>query len=279
MSPESRLDFESSVAAVPDHLSERWGFRAGEKGTHTSRTLMLEELASTLDAVPAHAVPEDYADAAYIDNCLGKRTVATRRQSLQRLRELFALDPQVVLFRVLRNLWGPHALSRPLLALLLALARDPLLRATASAVLDTPYGHEFARQPMKDAVSAVTSERLNEETLDKVVRNAGSSWTQSGHLKGRSRKTRQRVAATPAAATYALLLGFATGVRGGRLFRTPWCAVLDAGESELIELAMAAKRLGLVDVKQSGALMDVAFPGWFSNREGVSPHGAYRHAG
>jgi len=99
----------------------------------------------------------------------------------------------------------------------LALARDPLLRATTSAVIRTPYGHEFARQSMKDALTDAVGDRLNEATLDKVVRNASSSWTQSGHFRGRGRKTRQRVEATPAATTFALLLGFVavTAALGG----------------------------------------------------------------
>ena len=37
------------------------------------------------------------------------------------------------------------ARGRPLLALLLALARDPLLRASARPVAATPFGHEFGR--------------------------------------------------------------------------------------------------------------------------------------
>jgi hypothetical protein len=194
------------------------------------------------------------------DNCLGKRTAATRKLSLQRLTELYSLDARVVLFRVLRDLWSRHATSRPLLALLLALARDPLLRATARAVIGTPFGHEFARQSMKDVLSEVVGDRLNEATLDKVVRNASSSWTQSGHLRGRGRKFRQRVEATPAATAYALLLGFAVGRRGRPLFETPWASMLDAGSNELIDVAVDAKRLGLLDLKQSGSMIDVSFP-------------------
>ena len=83
-----------------------------------------------------------------------------------------ALTGAYFCFRVLRGLWERHESSRPLLALLLALARDPLLRATATAVLRTPHGHEFARQPMTEALSEVAGDRLNEAILDKVVRNA-----------------------------------------------------------------------------------------------------------
>ena len=260
MNPTLDLDFERDLVGLPARQVGLWGFRSGEGGTHSSRTIMLDELSQLLDAAPAEVVRGDYARAVMDDNCLGKRTTANRTHSLQRLTELYGLDPRLVLFRALRDLWDRHDSSRPLLALLLALARDPLLRATATAVLRTPPGHEFARQPMKDSLSEVAGERLNEDILDKVVRNASSSWTQSGHLQGRSRKTRQQVQATPAATMYALLIGFGSGRRGRLLFETAWCAVLDAGPEELLERAWEAKRLGLLDLKQSGAIIDVSFP-------------------
>jgi len=279
MATVSDLNFEADIAALAPGQSALWGFRSGDRGTHTSRTIMLDELSHLLDAVPGDAVRADYADAVIAHNCLGKRTTATRKLSLQRLTELYALDPRVILFRVLRDLWGRSETCRPLLALLLALARDPLLRATATAVLRTPYGHEFARQSMKDALSEAVGDRLNEATLDKVVRNASSSWTQSGHLRGRGRKVRQRVEATPAATTFALLLGFAVGRRSRFLFETPWVAVLDTSPDDLIDVAVDAKRLGLLDLKQSGAMIDVSFPTLFTAKERELIHGAHRQVG
>ena len=271
----SNLNFEAGIAGLADSQAAVWGFRSGDRGTHTSRTIMLDELSLLLDAVPGEATHKDYADAVIEDNCLGKRTAANRRLSVQRLTELYGLNARLVLFRVLRDLWGRHETSRPLLALLLALARDPLLRATATVVIRTPFGHEFARQAMKDALSDAVDERLNESTLDKVVRNASSSWTQSSHLQGRGRKTRRPVRPTPAATTYALLLGFAVGCRGRILFEAPWAAILDAGPDELIDLAIDAKRLGLLDLKQSGSIMDVSFPQMFTGKGRELIHGSY----
>lgn len=240
---------------------------------------MLEELSHLMDAAPGDVSRKDYADATMEQNCLGKRTAATRKLSLQRLTELYGLDAQLILFRILRDLWGRHESSRPLLAMLLALARDPLLRATATAVIRTPEGHEFARQAMKDALAEAVGDRLNDATLDKVVRNASSSWTQSGHFRGRGRKTRQKVDATPAATTYALLLGFAVGRRGRLLFETPWAAILDTSPDDLIDAAVDAKRLGLLDLKQSGSMIDVSFPALFTDKERELIHGSHRQAG
>ena len=184
--------------------------RATEAPT-PARTVMLGELSNLLDATPGEATREDYADAVLEDNCLGKRTAATRKLSLQRLTELYGLDAKLILFRVLRDLWGRHEPSRPLLGLLLALARDPLLRTIAAAVIRTPFGHEFARQTMKDALSDAVGDRLNKATLDKVVRNASSSWTQSGHLQGRGRKTRQRVLTDPRRNNIRIAVGICGG--------------------------------------------------------------------
>ena len=85
--------------------------------------------------------------------------------------------------------------------------------------------------------------------------------------------------ATPAATTYALLLGFAVGRRGCLLFETPWTAILDAGPDELIDVAVDAKRLGLLDLKQSGSMIDVLFPAMFTQKEREFIHGAHRQVG
>lgn len=236
---------------------------------------MLEELSLLLDAVPFDAARRRYADAAVADNCLSKRTASNRAISFQHLKELYALDPNVPLFRVLRRMWADHAASRPLLALLLALARDPLLRTTATAVLPMAAGSELPHQPIKETVAEAVGARLNDSTLDKVVRNALSSWTQSGHLRGRSRKIRQAVEASPAVTAFALLIAYATGRRGQRLFESPWAAVLDSSPAALSESALDARKLGLLDFKQSGSMMEVAFPALLTARDRRLMHGTH----
>jgi len=233
------------------------GFRLGDKGTHTSRTLMLAELAGTLDAVSPHTSRADYAAAIIEANCLSKPTSSTRRLTNQRLGELYALDASIPIFRVLRRLWSIDEQGRPLLALLCALARDPLLAATASAVIPLPQGAEFLRGPMKSALRAAVGARLNESILDKVVRNAASSWTQSGHLQGRTFKTRRLVRATPASVAFALWLAHAAGFRGEELLACGWIGVLDCSLPSARELALGAKRLGLIDLRMAVEVFEV----------------------
>lgn len=255
VAPTTVLSFDLQGTAA----DERVGFRFGAKGTHTSRTIMLDELRALLGAAGPLTTRDEYRSLIVDSNCLGKRTVATRKLSSQRLSELYALDPEVPLFRVMRRCWYAERDGQAVLALLLALARDPLLRASAAPVLRMRPGEELARQQMIDAISGTVGSRLSESTLDKVVRNAASSWTQSGHLKGRGRKIRQSVTPTPATTAYALLLGFLAGTRGAGLFESSWARVLDAPAGELMHLAMDARRIGFLDISQSGGVIDVAF--------------------
>ena len=233
------------------------GFRFGAKGTHTSRTMMLAELSAVLRATPEAASREDYATAIIVDNCLGKATTATRRLTNQRLGELYGLDRSMPLFRVLRRLWSADTAGRPLLALQCALARDPLLAATVSPILTLPPGSELQRDAVKAALRIVIEERLNDATLDKVIRNAASSWVQSGHLVGRTFKKRALVRATPATVAYGLYLGHAVGFRGAPLFATGWVALLDCTPASARDLAVEAKRMGLIDLRTAGEVVDL----------------------
>jgi hypothetical protein len=220
---------------------------------------MLDEISTLLDTVARDAGRGDYLAAIIEDNALDKQTAATRKLTAQRLTELYALEPSVPLFRVLRRFWQDDVEGRPLLALLCALARDPLLRATSEPVLALTVGEELSRQRVTDAIRSAVGDRLNDATLDKVVRNASSSWTQSGHLEGRARKFRRVVRPTPLSTAYALMLGYLEGLRGGRLFETAWTRVLDASPPELRNVAAEAKRLGGLDLKAAGDVIEVGF--------------------
>jgi len=256
--------------------SQPWikaGFRFGEIGAHTSRTIMLKELLLLLDDQDLNASRKDYVSAIVEYNCLGKRTVSTRKLTCQRLSELYGLDPSILLFRIFRYLWQVDENGRPLLAFLTALARDPLLRVTSIPILQMRPGEELVRQKMTEALSKSVENRFNENTLDKVVRNTSSSWTQSGHLTGRGRKYRQKVNPTPIVTAYALLMGYILGARGSGLFNTLWAKVLDTPAEELVSLATDAKRLGFLDLSQAGGVVEVSFTRILTEDERQLIHG------
>ena len=218
---------------------------------------MLAELTELLSVVPVDSEREAYESAVVHENVLGKSTDATRRQTIQRLSELYGLDPSIAVFRALRRLWAMDASGRALLALLCSLARDPLLRASAAAVVRLPVGAELVRSTALDQLRGAVGDRLNPAILDKVARNTASSWTQSGHLTGRVRKIRQRVNPTPLVVAFALWLGHLEGRAGSDLFKTLWASVLDRSESTLTDLTLQAKRLGLLDARIGGDVVEL----------------------
>src|SRR5439155_25776972 len=109
-----------------------------------------------------------YVKALVEDNCLGKRTLSTRRLTMQRMTELYALDVSVPLFRLLRMFWSADEKASGQLALLVSVARDPLFLATTAVVLAMWVGEDIARQRFTDALRQAVDGRLNDETLDKV---------------------------------------------------------------------------------------------------------------
>jgi len=247
--PPKPADAKSDLAAL--------GFRVADSGPHTSKTLMLQELEALLAAVPADAPAKAYRTAIVEDNVLGKRTLSTRKETASRLTALHGLDPSKSLFRVLRRLWSVDPAAHPQLALLNGLARDPLLMATTPQVMGMPQGQMLQRSEMVAAVQGFSHDRLSPKVLDAVARNTASSWTQSGHLKGKVKKLRQPLKPHPAALALALWLGYASGKRGKALLNTPWASALDTSSSGLLELAEQAKRLGLLKLSHGGGVVAI----------------------
>jgi hypothetical protein len=253
MMPEKRLFAQDQ----PGPVALEAGFRAGARGTHTSRTIMFEEVSALLQATTSGATRTAYAQAIVELNCLAKPTAASRRLTNQRLGELYALDPDVSVFRIFRRLWDLDSSGRRLLAIQCALARDPLLAATAPTIIALPPGTEFTREPMAAALRESVGERINESVLNKIVRNAASSWAQSGHLSGRTFKKRQRVYATPITVAFGLYLAPCSGFRGADLFTSAWIALLDCSPSTSRQLALEAKRIGLIDLRMAAEVIEL----------------------
>jgi len=88
--------------------------------------MMLAELSEVIANVPRHSSVGDYREAILQQNVLGKATDSTRRESLRRLRELYALDETTPIFGPLRELQTLDPASLPLLAVQVAWSRIEL---------------------------------------------------------------------------------------------------------------------------------------------------------
>jgi hypothetical protein len=242
----------SAVEIVPGDISG---------GPNTSHTIVIGALAALLEAVPAGATQAAYEHAALEGNVLAKQTEGARRRTFRYLKELYLLRPDALLFRALRDLWDDDQEARPLLAGVCALARDPVFRASSTAIIGTAPGDALTSRELADAVGEHFPTSYRESTLAKIGRNVFSSWEQTGHLADdrRTTKVRKRATCRPANVAYALMLGYIQGVRGRALFETLWAKVLDQPTSHLFDLAFGASQRGLLEFRHGGGVVEVSF--------------------
>jgi hypothetical protein len=256
--------------------SKLMGFRNGATSVHTSRTMMLRELRLLLSRVSADAPASKYLDAIVDDNVLGKPTRSTRQRTAQRLKELYALDPSCTLFRLLRHFWVADADSQPMLAFLVACARDPLLRSSTPFVLSIPRGHTVQPGAIADHLHAHYPSRFGPSTLIATAQRLASSWAQAGYLQGKQTKRRVHPQITPIVTAFALLLGYLSGLRGARLFESTWTQLLACSPAELTELTVEASTQEWLRYKAAGHVVEITFPELLTSAEERAAYEPYR---
>ena len=166
-----------------------FGLRLAGGGTHQSKTMMFHEIEALLAL--------GFSDASEIkrvvvdENILGKATANTRTLTYRHLVSLYALNQNASLFQVLSALWKIDLAGRRLLALLAALARDPLLRDTAAPIIGAAIGEPLERARFEAALMEAHPERFSEKMVRSLAQNCASTWTQAGQLEGKVRKIRR----------------------------------------------------------------------------------------
>lgn len=244
-----------SDAAAREGAPLAWG----RLRTTASHTIGVGHLAELLRAVPADAPSEAYRTAVVEENVLGRPTQAGRLRTYRHLRELYLLDPHQEAFRVLRTLWSVDPGAQPLLAGLLAFARDELFRASWPAIARATQGSVVSSDDLSNVVAEAYAGSLSAATIAKIGRNTGSCWTQTGHLVGRAKKIRARVDARPAAVAYAAYLGHLGGRRALGVLGNPWSALLDLPDDARLDALRRAHDAGLVDLQAAGNVVEIGF--------------------
>ena len=229
---------------------------------------MLNDLRQLLQHVSdASAAHEDFARAVLQDNCLGKRSSRSRAITLRHLMSLYALEQSIPLYRAMRYFWQRDSEAQPLLACLIAYGRDPILRLSAPFVLRMSLGASFVRTELEDFLDSQEKGRFSKATLKSTAQNLATTWTHSGHLKGRVRKSRSVAVATPGSVALALFLGYVTGARAQALFETEYTRLLDCSTDRALELAETASRRGWIVCKRIGTVIEVLFPNLLTPQE------------
>ena len=235
------------------------GFVPPPGGAHTSKTMMLAELSRLIDASSPESDHEELRRLVMDENVTLKDSITSRKDTFRRLSELYALRPERSIYHALRGLWPASTEERPMMAMLCALTRDPLLRATAPVVLNADLEAVLTPQMLEAAIASAYPGRYSESVRAGAGRNTISSWRQSGHLIGRLSKSRTRPVIGPASAAYALFLGYLCGSRGIALLDTFWAQVLDSTPSALDGLAFSARQRGWIEYRRLGDVAEFDF--------------------
>lgn len=236
-----------------------FGFINKPVATHLSKTLMLPELSALFAAAPVGAQRAELRRRVVEDNVLLKSTMINRVDHFKRLSSLYGLDPGIPLYRLLRASWEDGPEDRPLQALLIAVARDPLLRSTAAWVLSLEPGALAAPAEFSGLIAAAFPDRYSLASLRSAGQNLAASWRQAGFLAGKVRKVRARAAPGPVSAALALYLAHLAGERGLGLFDSLWARLLDVRADERHELAFRASQRGLLEYRRIGEVVEVGF--------------------
>lgn len=239
----------------------------GRSGTHAARTMMFAELSMLFERTAAGATRADYRREVAENNALGKPTQKSRVLTFGHLSELYGLDSTNPVFRVFRRFWDADAAARPMLALMVALARDPLLRLSESFILRTPVGTVVRREDIEALLAVKAPDRFSAASLKSFAQNINGTWTQAGFLSGRARKTRVAPMNTSAVVAFALFLGHLEGLSGERLFTSSWVRLLPDSPDELVELANSASHRGFIVFLNAGGVKEVRFPGQLTAEE------------
>lgn len=236
---------------------EACGFDEKPRGVHTSRTMMLAELESVMGTLGTVVTSANVRQAILEDNVLGKATRSGRKNSATKLIDLYSFNPEQQLFHAFEVLWRDASASRPVLAVLLALSRDTVLRASVETVIGAPIGSTITKEQLYKSLLSGFASKYAETTLQSTTRNIASSWRQSGHIRGENPIVRAKAPADFHAIAFALLIGYLRGLRGQNLLTSDWVRLLDFDSGELEVAITEAHRHGLITSRKIGEVIEL----------------------
>lgn len=238
-------------------------FAANGGTSHTSQTILAANAATlicTFDSDGAAWNRPALLTKIVGENIFGKRTESARRGSLRDMVALYGFDDPPPVTRVALALW-PSASNHPLLLGLLAVARDPVLRASADVIFAAQPGQAISFRDMASYLHSKYPDRYSPGTLRAVGERCISSWGQMGYLTpGRQRR---RTAAAPdvAVSAFAAFLASCAGYAGAAMLASNWFRLLDVSQEQALSLLRRAEATGDVRVRIAGHVIDIDLAG------------------
>jgi len=221
--------------------------------------MMFEEMRILHESLPLEAKKEDFKSAIVEENILGKPTQSSRVKSYHHLVELYGMDPGLALFRVLRTLGSADRGSFPLIAATCVYARDAQLRASFELIKSKRDGQEIPRVEMEEHLEASFPERFSPAMKKSLAQNVNTTWTFCGHLEGRIKKIRRLPTAGYAAATYAMLIGWISGLRGEILLFSVYGHLVNTDPGTILHHLRQASSHQWLRLRSGGGVTEIDF--------------------
>jgi len=159
----------------------------------------------------------DYREAVLQKNVLGKITDSTRQKSLRHLRELYAIDEATSILGSCAKLHAADA-AQPACSRFRLHGRAIRYSSHFPAHHGRIGGRPVETASLAQALEAIFPNQYSELNRHKIARNAASSWTQSGHLVGRAKKTVAESTASRGRHHGLFPWGYRAGYHGRRSF-------------------------------------------------------------
>lgn len=237
----------------------QFGFSVNRTGGHMARSMMFTEIKQLHEALSLDASQGDYRRAIEERNVLAKPTQSSRHKSYVHLVQLYGLDAQKPLFHVMRRLAKDQPADLPLLAMLCVYGRDPQLRHSFAIIDSLSPGTVLPRATMEEHLEQGFPGLFSKAMKESLAQNVNTTWTMSGHLVGRSKKSRTLPTAGWAAATFAMFVGYLLGLRGEILLNSIFGRLVAATPAQLAaHLTTAASRHWL-RLRQAGGVIEIDF--------------------
>lgn len=243
--------------------AERLGFREVRGTIHSSQTilsvnaqLLIEEIGTDVACWNRATIEE----AILHRNLFSKRTESARIGSLRDMIALYGFDRPPPVTRAAFKLWSATA-NHLLLLGALAVARDPILRATSAVIFETPIGEAINYRTMVKRLDSLYPERFSVGTLRAIGERCVSSWGQIGHLGHGKVRQRISVNADSANAAFAAFLAISCGLAGSSILDSGWFRMLDVSPEQGMSLLRRAEAEGHVRLRVAGHVTDISLAG------------------
>jgi hypothetical protein len=232
-----------------------FGLRLIGGGAHQSKTIMLADIGELLRAGVTEAA--DFRSTVLDENLLGKATSSARESVFRNLSSLYGLSTVPLLTKVFLRFAKNDSEGQQLLALLIALSRDPLLRDSAQTIADTAVGMPVQWPSFAARFNALHPGRFSEKMVRSLSQNCASTWTQTGHLEG-NKKRRRKVHPSAAAVALAALIATVCGFSGPAILSSGWFRILDLNPDTAMDALRSAEAHGFARVRAAGDVIEIS---------------------